>query len=132
VVCCGALVRKWHEPAVRRGAASRRPLKLNRTHHGIGFMDYRKFFGGRPYSGLMFSTRTTFPHFSVSSTMSFANSEVESERGVSPRSAIRSVILESESARLIPRCSLSMISPGVLRGAAMGGKLWNGSAGKHL
>ncbi len=68
------------------------------------------------YSALMLAARITLPHFSVSSTMSLANSAVDSGRGVSPSSAIRSVILESASARLISWFSLLMISAGVLRG----------------
>src|SRR6266540_6144658 len=71
------------------------------------------------YSALTLAARITLPHFSVSSAMSLANSELESESGVSPSSAIRRVILESASARLISWFSLLMISAGVARGATI-------------
>ena len=58
----------------------------------------------RHYPGLMFAVRITLPHFSVSSAISFANSKVDSERGVSPSSAMCRVILESVSPRLMASC----------------------------
>src|SRR5713226_9808148 len=76
----------FHRSPRRRGRAP--------AMRGMGFME--RGAPGRLYSGLMFAARITLPHFSVSSTMSWANSVVDCERGVSPRSAIRSVILASE------------------------------------
>src|SRR5262249_37904207 len=71
------------------------------------------------YCALTLASRITLPHFAVSSATSLANSELESESGSSPSSAIRRAILGSASAKLISWFSLPMISAGVVRGATI-------------
>src|SRR6516164_5741485 len=60
---------------------------------------------------------TTFPHFSVSSTMSLPKSLGEPVRAIPPRSASCAFILGSATPASISLLSLSMISTGVLLGA---------------
>src|SRR5258708_2802005 len=69
------------------------------------------------HSGLRLAARTTLPHFSVSSAMSWPNAAGEPASASPPMSANRAFILGSASAALISWLSLSMISGGVLLGA---------------
>src|SRR6266480_3167225 len=65
------------------------------------------------HSALTLLAAITLRHFSVSATTSLAKSEVESDSGASPSSAIRWVILLSAKARLIVLLSFSTIWTGV-------------------
>src|ERR1700722_1673040 len=71
------------------------------------------------YSGLMPAALMNFAHFSVSRAKSLLKSADVIGTGSHPRSASRSLTLGSARPALISRLSLSMISPGVWRGAAM-------------
>ena len=107
---------------VERGELEARPA----AHHGASIELMRDMFGcavsgTSPYSALILAARITLLHFSVSSTTSFANSEScrQRERRVSELGYPRCKNSDSESASRISSLSLWMISPGVLRGAAI-------------
>src|SRR5215510_1936253 len=82
---------------------------------GTGFMECGRL--SPPQSALTPANFTTFPHFSVSSTMSLPKSAGEPVSAVPPRSASLALILGSARAALISLLSLSMISAGVAFGA---------------
>ena len=67
----------------------------------------------------MLAVRMTLLHFSVSSAMCFPKSAGVPPRTIPLSSAKRALMLVSASATLISPLSLSMISAGVLLGAAM-------------
>src|SRR5262245_12459311 len=71
------------------------------------------------HSGLMPASRTTLPHFSVSSAMNLPKSAGEPENTAQPRSVSRSRVLASASAALISLLSFSTISAGVPLGATI-------------
>src|SRR5262245_10144199 len=68
-------------------------------------------------SALIFVSRITLLHFSVSSAMSLPKSAGEPGSTVPPESAIRALILGSVRAELVSWLSLSMTSAGVPLGA---------------
>src|SRR5882757_809916 len=71
------------------------------------------------HSGLIPSTFTTLPHFSMSSEMIFPKAAGEPPSTVPPNSAIRVMIFGSVRPALISPLSLSMVSAGVSLGAPM-------------
>src|SRR5215469_327021 len=71
------------------------------------------------HSGLMLAARTTFPHFSVSWTMSLKKSAREPPRGMLPESVSCALRLGSAKAALIAVLSLSIISSEVSLGTPM-------------
>src|SRR5262245_22991680 len=83
---------------------------------------YREIMACRPkdsrHSGLILAARMTFPHFSVSSAMSFPKSAGEPAVTVTPQSASRAFSLGSASPALISLLSLLTTSTGVPLGAA--------------
>src|SRR5262249_60081371 len=68
-------------------------------------------------SGLMFASRTTLLHFSVSSAMSLPKSVGEPGSTVPPESAIRALILGSVRAALVSWLGFPLTSAGVPLGA---------------
>src|ERR1700730_19323089 len=97
-------------PAVRQGSTFDRQAR----QRGIANTLWR---WAHLYSGLMFAVLITLPHFSVSSTMSLANSAGDIGIGSPPRSASRSLSWRSASPALIALLSLLTISAGVPFGA---------------
>src|SRR5262249_33702275 len=74
---------------------------------------------GSFYSARMLPAAITLRHFSVSSATSLTNSALDNDSGLSPRSAIRPVIIASPNARLVVLLSCSTVADGVSRGAAI-------------
>jgi hypothetical protein len=73
----------------------------------------------RTYSCLMLAARTTLPHFSVSSAISFPKSAGDPGSGVPPSSANLALIFGSARMALISLLSPLTISDGVFYGAPM-------------
>src|SRR5215471_14303258 len=102
-----------------RGEA--RPAARQRPRPDAKIGDGGKFHSALPagYSGLMPANLTTLPHFSVSSTIRFANSSDVIDNSSAPMSAKRAFNLGSAMAALVSLLSRLTISGGVFFGAPM-------------